>query len=235
MKKTALLAFASIALSVPSKATNISVIDFAGTVSNIVTSSTGVPMATGAGRIRIGYFNTSAQSASWANDLRSTNPALTNSALTSFVPLGESAGAPLGTGAGTSTGPRFAQRTVNSVVQQGRLAGQITSVSSTTGDPNSISASGVPAGTRIYMLVYSDGADTILGLGEEFGVFSSDVWVMPADSGLNLQLNATAVDLTGEIFRGSSGSLRLAPFIPEPSGALLSLLAGLGLVARRRR
>lgn len=236
MKKTVILGLITAALNISAEATNISVIDFSGANFNIVTLSDGTPMATGGGLIRIGYFNTALQGPTWSTDIRSTDPAVAATAMQAFIPLGETAGAPLGTGAGTSTGPRFATRTISSVSYTGRLAGQVTLVSSTTGTANTASAAGVPAGTRISMLVYSDG-NTIMLPGEQFGIFSADNWLMPADSGLNLQLNSNDVNLATEFYRGTSGSLRLSGFavVPEASSSTLALLAGLGLIARRRR
>jgi hypothetical protein len=234
MKKTILSSAFAVAFAASAMATNISVIDFSGTTSNVITSSLGVPTASATGYLRIGYFNSALVGQNWASNLRSDILSNVNDAMLAFVPLGESAGAPMGTGIGTATGPRYANRTINGVAETGRLAGQITNVSSTTGAPNSISGSGVPAGTRIFLLAYS-GGDAALGIEEEFGVFSADTWVMPADSGLNLQLNTTAVDTEGEIYRGSFGSLRLAGFIPEPSSALSVILAVAGISLRRRR
>lgn len=237
MKKTALLTLLSVAFGISAKASNISIIDFSGTTFNIITSSNGTPIATGAGRIRIGYFNTAAQSPTWSTDLRSEDPATVSNALAAFVPLGENTVVPHGTGSGTASGPRFATRTISGTTYTGRLAGQITGVTPVPGVPNTFNAGGVPAGTRIYLLVYSDGSDTVLNAGEELGVFGADTWLMPADGGLNLQLNSTNVDLPSEIARGDSaqGQLRLGALVPEPSSSLMALLAGMGLIARRRR
>jgi hypothetical protein len=237
LKKLAFLL--SLAFAGVTQASNISVIDFSGTVSNIVTLENGTPMATGAGALRIGYFNTALQGPTWAADMKSNDVAKVNAAMAAFIPLGETGG-PFGTGTGnTTSGPRFANRTVNGAAVTGRLAGQIASVTPTTGTANTANAAGVPSGTRIYLLVYSDG-NFVLDGTEQFGVFSSATdWLMPTDAGLNLQLNATSITQATsatDIVRGSFGSLHLQSFIvPEPGTASMGLLAALGLLARRRR
>jgi hypothetical protein len=237
-------AFASFALATAS-ASNISVVDFAGTTLNpvvysnnatIINTTVSSGVQTAGSLIRIGYFNSALQTSTWAQDLRSTEITKVNEAMTSFIPLGESAGGVTGSGSNAATGPRFTQRTINSTVYQGRLAGQITGVTSTTGAANSASSSGVPSGTRLYLIVYSD-FNSVLAEGDQIGVFSADTWLMPSDNSLNLSLNTTEVNTAGEVFRGSIGSLVLAaPFaaIPEPAFASL-LVFGTLLGFRRRR
>jgi len=235
MKKTLILSLALAASSLSVRATNISVIDFSGTtLSNPVTLESGAAMTNGGAMIRLGYFNTAAQTATWLTDLRSNDITKINSALASFIPLGENAAAPNLGDIPTTAGPRFAQRTINGVSSAGRLAGQITTVNPAVGTPNTQNANGVPSGSRIFMLVYSDNNST-LTFGEQFGVFSSDIWLMPSDAGLNLQLNSTDIDGAPEVFRGTFGSLKLAAIVPEPTTGAMALLAGLGLMARRRR
>jgi hypothetical protein len=249
MKKTLTLSLTLAATLFSAQASNISVIDFAQPVvggpviqnqvtldngGNLTNAPQGTPLPNAGSRVRVGYFNTSAQGATWLSDLRSNNVDLINSALQSFIPLGENAAAPnLGT-VPTTAGPRFAQRTIDQVSRAGRLAGQIELVNPVAAPANSVNAGGVPNGSRIFMLVYSDNNST-LAFGEEFGVFSADNWLMPSDGGLNLSLNTTDVDTAGEVFRGTFGSLKLAPIVPEPATGAMALLAGLGLLARRRR
>jgi len=235
MKKTLILTLALAGSSLSVRASNISVIDFSGTtLSNPVTLNSGAAMPNGGAMVRLGYFNTALQSGTWLTDLRSNDVAKVNSALQSFIPLGENAATPNLGDVPTTAGPRFAQRTINSVSSAGRLAGQITTVNPVAAAANTANPGGVPSGSRIYMLVYSDNNSTLTA-SEEFGVFSSDIWLMPSDGQLNLQLNTTDIDGAAEVFRGTFGSLKLAPFVPEPSTGLLGLLAGLGMIARRRR
>jgi hypothetical protein len=235
MKKRLLLPALVFAAASSVRATNISIIDFAGQVSNVVQTEAGALLPNGGALIRIGYFNAAAQGASWLLDLQSEDVGRINSAMGAFVPLGENAARPdLGSIPAANAAPRFTQRTINNVVEQGRLAGQIANITPVVGAPNSLNGGGVPAGSRIALVVYSD-LDSVLNLGEEFGVFSADIWLMPADGGLNLQLNSTNVDVAAEVFRGSIGSLRLDRIVPEPSTFLtLSGLAGLMALRRRR-
>jgi hypothetical protein len=226
MFKTSLLFSALLAL--PASALTVTINDSDGISSNYITSSSGAPIPNASALIRLGYFNTSAQLPTWSDDLRSTSIDRINSALNSFVPFGEGL-ANLGDTPTASTGPRFTTRGGIS----SRINGGIVNIQSASGTPNSVSASGVPAGSRIFMLVYSD-LNSTLSDGEELGVFSSSDWLIDIDSSTPTPLFTTDVD-AGEIFRGSLGSLRLAPVgVPEPSATLLAL----GVVAmklRRRR
>jgi hypothetical protein len=237
MKRTFLFSLSLVGSSVSAIATNISVIDFGVNLSGVLTSNpvthvVGTLMANGSGLIRIGYFNTSAQSASWANDLRSIDPAKINSALQSFIPLGENAVTPnLGTVPSTGTAPRFTQRVILGVSSPGRLAGAIMDVNPVPGTANSANAEGVPGGSRLFLLVYGD-ADA--NPAAEFGVFSADNWLMPSDPSLPLQLNTVNVDTAAEVFVGTFGSLRLR-MIPEPAAGATVLPAALVMIFRRRR
>jgi len=238
MKKTLILSLALAASALSSRASSVLVSDFSGTtLSNPVTFNSGASLTNAGILVRIGYFNVSAQSATWLADLRSLNDvSKINSALQSFVPLGENAAAPnLGDVPTAAAGPRIQARPINGTTQPGRLAGGIQNVNPTTSSgPNTLSANGVPAGSRIFLLVYSDNNST-LNLGEEFGVFSADNWLMPSDPSLPLGLNTTDVDGAAEVYRGTFGSLKLGPLVPEPTTGALALLVGLGMISRRRR
>lgn len=214
-------------LVLPVSAVSVAINDTAGIATNYITSSAGAAIPNGSALIRLGYFNTSAQLATWSADLQSTNISLINSALSSFIPFGEGT-ANLGDLPGTS-GPRFATR--GSIPS--RLIGGVQNIQSVSGTANTVSSSGVPAGSRIFMLVYSDLNSTLTN-GEEFGVFSSTNWLIDSDNSAASVLLTTDVDAS-EIFRGSVGSLRLAPVgVPEPTSSifLLSLVAS---SLRRRR
>jgi len=236
MKKTLILSLALAGSALSSRASSVLVSDFSGTtLSQPVTFADGSSLTNAGILVRIGYFNTSSQSATWLTDLRANDVAKINSALQSFVPLGENAATPnLGDVPTAAAGPRIQARPINGVTQPGRLAGGIQNVSPTTaGQPNTINANGVPAGSRIFLLVYSD-LNSTLNVGEQFGVFSADNWLMPSDPSLPLGLNTTDIDGAAEVFRGTFGSLKLAP-IPEPTTGAMALLAGLGMISRRRR
>ncbi len=219
-------------------ATTISITDFTGTIDTVnqVVKSNGAggfgTIPTGSALIRLGYFVTSEQSGTWAADLSSPEIGRINSAMASFVALGENFSTlPL---LGDSNNLRFADR-LTSTTPNGRLAGNIANVTPTGAAVNSRSTTGVPALSRIYMLVYSD-LNSVLNSGEDFGVFSAENWLMPESNLSPLNLNTQDVNLASEIFRGSLGSLRLAPVgVPEPTTMTFGALAALGLLARRRR
>jgi hypothetical protein len=238
MKHFLLLALALAGGSLPAEATTIALSDFSGTIlSNPVTYWSGARMADGSGLIRIGYFNTSAQSASWPTDLQSNNLEKVRSALQSFIPLGENAATPNLGNINADSPPRFTTRAIGGILQPGRLAGSITGVNPVIATPNSINAAGVPAGSRIFMLVYSDNDPGFLN-HKYFGVFSADFWLMPDDPSLPLQLNTTDVDTPAEIFRGVAGNhtLQITPTNPpEPSTGMMLLACGFLAFLRRRR
>ena len=142
-----------------------------------------------------------------------------------FVPLGE-AGSPAGYGTSGANTIAFNDTTHS-------IGGGINDISFGTGTANTEAAGALSRGTRLFLLIYdSKTAPT------ELGVFSATNWNVPASTLVNTaNLTLTGVDTAGEVYRGSLGSLVLSPLvpIPEPSTGLLGLLAGLGLIARRRR
>jgi len=237
MKKTLILSIALAVSPLSSRASSVLVSDFSGTtLSNPVTFENGTSLNNAGHLVRIGYFNTSAQSATWLTDLRSNDVTKINSSLQSFIPLGENAAnTNLGDVPAAGAGPRIQARPINGTTQPGRLAGGVLNVNPTTSaQPNTVSANGVPAGSRIFILVYSD-LNSTLNFGEQFGVFSADNWLMPSDPSLPLGLNTTDIDGAPEVFRGTFGSLKMAAIVPEPGTTVMALFAGLGLMARRRR
>ncbi len=186
-------------------------------------------------QVRMGYFSgfDGSNDGELAAALASDDPTVLSGALSRFIPMGENFGGNTNLGTVTATGlPRITARTINSVSYQGRLAGQVSNAVVTTGAPNSVSPSGVPSGTRIFLLVYNTSAAT----ATELGIFSSTAWIMPADNLTNPTLNTVDVDEVAEVFRGSfNGSeLRLA-VIPEPSAALLAFVGAGFILLRRRR
>lgn len=105
--------------------------------------------------------------------------------------------------------------------------------SSGSAPANSEQAGGLVRGTRIFLLAYNGSS---LSNATELGIFSASTWTLPASASLNtLSMTLTQVDQASEVYRGSIGSLVLAPVVPESSTSALALLAGLGLMSRRRR
>jgi hypothetical protein len=100
---------------------------------------------------------------------------------------------------------------------------------------NSVQDGGLVRGTRIFVLAY-DGVS--LESASFLGIYSASTWTISTSAAVNtLSLTLTQADIAAEVYRGSIGSLILAPVgvIPEPSTSLMALLAGVGMMARRRR
>jgi hypothetical protein len=214
------------------QASTISVSDFSGSgvtfVENKVLTSSGAALVNGEALVRVGFFT--ALSSETLTALKSEDRSTLYQAIsTYFVGLGEGLDTDLG--ADVSGGPRIIQRTVNGSSQTGRLAGQINGVTPGSYAPGNIN--GVPAGTQLFVLVYDKAT---LETATELAIFSANDngWRMPSDNLASITLNTTLVDTPGEIYRGTSGSIRLAP-IPEPSASLLALGAAAVGFRRRRR
>jgi hypothetical protein len=241
MKKVLIIAtLCSLSMSVQSFASTITVSDFSGVgatfAENVVTLGDGTKLASGSGSVRLGFFPTMTPSEVGTLFRSFTTPQqVANGIQTNFVPLGEGLDPDLGApgGTGGASPPRFATRAINGVAGvTGRLAGSVINVTPVPGAWNPANITGVPAGTRLYMLIY----DAAVALNSnQFGIFSADTWLMPSDTLVNPTLNTVDVGAS-EVFLGSSaaGSLRLS-VVPEPSASLMAVLASLGLVARRRR
>ena len=154
-----------------------------------------------------------------------------------FVPLGEP---PTRVGYGDNVSANLVTKIVAS---QLRWSANITNVSysgaSNDGADNNTLATGGPSrGTRLFLLVYNTGdlAATPSSPGFEYGLFSDPAWIVPESGTATLSINAALIDQASEVFFGRIGnSLHTAPVVPEPSTTMVSLLAGLGLIARRRR
>jgi hypothetical protein len=103
----------------------------------------------------------------------------------------------------------------------------------TAGGANTVQDGGLVRGTRIFVLAY-DGLS--LSTATDLGIYSASTWTLPTSTILNtLSMSLPQTDVLAEVYRGSIGSLILAPVVPEPSTSLMALLAGLGMIARRRR
>jgi hypothetical protein len=245
MKRCLLTITAAGAAAFQADASNILVSDFSGSGASfqerpirsadgfILNTTLSSGLIVGA-QVRMGYFSgfDGSNDAALTAALASEDPTVLSGALSRFVPMGENFGGNANLGTVTSTGlPRITPRTINTVSYQGRLAGQVSNAIVASAAPNSISPSGVPSGTRIFLLVYN----APIATASQLGIFSSTAWTMPADNLINPALNTVDVDAAAEVYRGSlNGSeLRLA-VIPEPSATLLALV-GAGFALRRRR
>jgi len=98
---------------------------------------------------------------------------------------------------------------------------------------NSEQPGGLVRGTKIFMLAMNA---TDLASASDLGIYSATTWTLPASTLVNAaNLSLSVIDTAPEVFRGSIGSLILGPIVPEPSTGLLALIAGCGLISRRRR
>ncbi len=219
------------------RAVNVSVMDFMSGRETVILRSTGELMPNGA-LVRLGYF--SGFGTTWPeaalHGILGGDPAEALGFINDyFVPLGEG-GPGLGT---TSPGsyPAFRIRTINGSPMPGRLTGFVSNVTSVSAPPNEEVSGGVPAGSRLFMIV-GDGPTP--EMSTEFGIFSATTWLMPAVPMNSMVLNTVQVDTTEEVYRGmlSGGgnafALHLTPVIPEPGVSALAVAAG-ALLARRRR
>jgi hypothetical protein len=159
-------------------------------------------------------------------------------ALSSFVPLG-GGNANLGPNGFTwnisaLTGTNAGKFSVNQSLNNAALVFAGTSASNVE---NRVSPDGLVRGTRLFVLAYDSNSENY----NEAGVFSADTWRIPGGVGMtaststSITLVLSQVDTALEVFRGSLGSLVLAPVVPEPTTGVMALLAGLGLISRRRR
>jgi hypothetical protein len=115
-------------------------------------------------------------------------------------------------------------------------------VSRAAGTANSFQSTGVAGGTRLFVLALD--TNSYSSTAANFALVSATEWaLMPTDDLANVgNLLLTAVNTAysaanpanTELFYGRSGSIQLLANVPEPTAALLSLLAGLAGLRRRR-
>jgi len=215
MKKLILLALAAFA-SLSSAAT-IGITS--GTPAQTVKLSNGNFISTTAW-IRVGFF-VGGDTAG----LSEASDAVLATIQSKFVPIGESTSA---AGYGTVAGNSLAFNPANSSLQ-----GAVNDVTFGSGTANTVVTGNIARGTRLYLLIYDQKVNPT-----ELGIFSATNWTVPTSTLVNTaNLTLTGVDTAGEVFRGTLGSLVLAPItvVPEPTTSVMALLAGLGLISRRRR
>ena len=203
-----------------------------------MTTSTGTLLATGGGSLRIGYFLDSTSSVLSSGDWSAINAL--------FIPLGEGR-ANLG-GVATPV-PGNVPIPIPSGATGGRFLGSITGVTGTNvaADPPA-SLTSLSQGVRLFLFLSNSANPSTLAPNQFALVSDSTLWRAPKDdpaipggASLTMAMNANNINEPADVFWGAIASegtanfLRLAPVVPEPSATLLGLLAGLGLIARRRR
>ena len=213
-------------------ASTITLRDFTGSGAtfqqNVVMTSSGQLMPDGSGLVRIGYFlNFDPLDPGFFARLACPPGPLLSYINSNFVPLGEGSPA-LGSVVGLPLG--FTTRTVNGISQPGRLFGTITGVTPTAAPPNTLEPGGVPAGSRLFLLIFDQATP---GMSTAFGLYSATTWLMPSNPSFNFPLATPAVDTYPEVFLGNLG-LTLSVCIPEPGTATLSLAAAGAWLSRRR-
>jgi hypothetical protein len=188
-------------------------------------------LATVGSRAVVGFFRGFVDDETTRTALSGTGTALTNYIQTNFVPLGSPAAVGDATGFGaTST------VAVGLVSGATSVSGGVTGASLVfaSGTANAFSPGGVNRGTRMFLLVYD--APTSAE-ATQLGIFSATNWTVPTTTSSIMSMTLNSIDSQAEVFRGKLGSLILAPInpVPEASSSALALLAGLGLMSRRRR
>lgn len=214
-----------------------------------ITTAAGALLTTGQGSLRIGYFLDSSSPVIASGDWAAINAA--------FIPLGEGRA-----GLGDVTTPATAGDApipVPSAATSGRFSGQITGITGTNVavDPPATGSS-LSQGVRLFLFA-ANSPDPKVTPPTQFALVSDCVlWRAPKDdpnipggASITMAMNATNINVDdpanrmgnplNDVFWGSIATvgaenfLRLAPPVPEPSTGLMALLAGLGLVVRRRR
>jgi hypothetical protein len=200
--------------------------------------SAGTTLAAGM-RIRVGFFlnytsalDTTLRAPGGALPLLAANSVSPNR----FIPLGEP---PTRPGYGDDTSANNVTKLIAGAV---RWAVNYTNVSyvgaeNSPGDNNTLADGGLARGTKLFVIAYNTGSLTpdFAAPGFEYGIFSDGGFVVPELGDATLSLNVANVDAAGEVYYGAlAASLHTAP-VPEPTTGVMSLLAGLGLMMRRRR
>jgi hypothetical protein len=150
--------------------------------------------------------------------------------MNAFVPLGESAADP----ADGTNGPLFVNNvnSANPADAQGHYAGTINNIENS--DPR------FAPGTRLYVMVLNAPFESRF-TANAMAVFSDSTdYTIPSFGARTL--TTSVINSPGEVVVGVLGpnSISMVPFLspffcPEPGPALLSVVSGVGLAARRRR
>jgi len=201
--------------------------------------------------IRVGYFSNYIQTGTnttplagldFRNLLKEPTSSIFQTIQTYFVPLGEgrtNLGQQTDWSITPLTGGLAGKFSVNTTLNSDTL--QFTADAA-----NSVSANGLPRGTRLFVLAYNT---EDFSLATEVGIYSGSSgtvgqWYVPTTAATSVTLNLGLIDISSldatdgtglEIFRGGEGSLVLGAVVPEPSTGLIAGLAGALMMMRRRR
>lgn len=203
------------------------------------------------GAVRFGWFSTYSTTATGIADftaaLADPDKAKVASYIASnFIPIGE-ANSDVDYGAWSAAGTNGvlaikpnATPTGTEPTNSMTVSGTLANSNWTTSAANSADVTGIPRGTRLFLLVYNN-AD--IAQADALGIYSGTAWVTNTNTLVttaNLSLSsvddAAGTGVTTEYFRGSKGSLVLGDFssVPEPAAGILLLLGLAGGMRRRR-
>ncbi len=193
--------------------------------------------------IQVGFFRGFIDNVETRRALSDPTRAVLDYVNSNFVPLGVPNSPALAavTNAGFGSPSSVAITTSNS-----SIGGSITSTAGgnpltfASGAANALTAGGVNRGTRLFLVIYNN-ADP--ALATELGIYSAatgagptgTAWAVPTNTSTVTSMVLSGIDDPTEVFRGSLGSLVLAPIVPEPTVAMSGLLAVGLLLGRRRR
>ena len=193
--------------------------------------STLQPLSSSGGGVVLGFFKgyTTAMNAQLSKDGAELRSFLADN----FVPLG-APGSNVNHGANSAANPVSLRAIAGGgTTAAGTIENSTWAASTGAAPANSLQEGALVRGTRIFLLAYEGQS---LAAATELGIFSASTWTIPAAAAVNTaSFTLTQVNDAAEVYRGSLGSLVLAPIVPEPSTTLVTLLAGLGLISRRRR
>lgn len=209
------------------------------TTRNLV-NSLGQPLMVSNASAQIGYFIGFTDSAQQRAALADPTPGIRTYIGENFVPIGAPT-SPLWGDLGQPAANYGGQGTVD-VASTGTPA-YVTVTGSVNNSAllfsgsaaNTFDGTGVPRGSRIFLLVWDNEDPSAAG---ELGIYSATSWTVPTTTSTTMSAPLASVDNASgayEVYRGALGSLVLGPIVPEPSTGLLALIAGCGLISRRRR
>jgi hypothetical protein len=156
-----------------------------------------------------------------------------------FVPIGEP---PTRPGYGDDTSTTNVTKLIASAVRWNTSYTNVNYVGAENDalDNNTIADGGLARGTKLFVMVYNTGSLTpnFADPNFQYGLYTDASFIVPETGSATLSINVANVDTAADVFYGALGaSLHTAALtiIPEPSTGIFALIAGLGLIARRRR